>query len=356
MNGFQKTTGFFIIMIMVIASGLPGGCPQNPETESMLDPAASGDVQQDAPETQAGEADTGDADAGDDIDLSQPRPLEGPGFTLTIPAGFALIQDSTTYPAYSFWHYYADEFSDVAIAVGVLPASPGTTSTYENFSMRIKGAVLTAANDFLLTCRMQTDDVFGDEAEGAVGLLADDSVLVLIVGSNYFSGDDELTAQLLFQSVDLEGVDGRELERRWIETTPQIRVITDNDLIVLSDDSVWELPSTASFPEKSEFNSWRVGDHVFPQMVTEYFLDHEELVHVGNWFPIEVDFLDFATESTIAGFLDEWTITLSDGSSWDFNSLIPAGWNVGDSVFFVDDQYLGEWLIHEKTSLAIMFY
>lgn len=342
----DSTSAFAILALILIVLGPAGGCPQDPNA---LDPASQQNLPQDAPH--AGD----NRDPADD--LAKPRLLEGPGFSLTIPPGFKSPEDEPPYPSYSFWRFYTDEFNDVSIAVGVLDAaSTGTSTAAENYSMRIKGAVLTASNDFLLNCRMRMNELYRDEAEGAVGLLADGNTLVLVVGSLYFDGGDELTAQMVFQSVNLAGTNGRDLEKRWRDAAPRIRVKADNDLLVLSDGSVWQLNSTATFGAKSEFNSWRRGDAVIPQMVNDYFLSHEELVHVGNWRPIAVDYLDFAAETTIVNILDAWKIQLSDGITYRFGAGVPAGWKVGDMVFTVADGALSTWLIHERTGNSARFY
>lgn len=347
----DSTRAFAVLALMLILLGPAGGCPQDPNT---LDPASQQNLPQDAPPTDDNR-DPADAPGADD--LAKPRLLEGPGFSLTIPPGFKSAEDQPPYPSYSFWRFYTHEFDDVSIAVGVLDAaSTGTSTVAENYSMRIKGAVLTATDDFLLNCRMRTDEFYRDEAEGAVGLLADGKSLVLVVGSPYFDGGDELTAQMVFQSVNLAGTNGRDLEKRWRDAAPRIRVKADNDLLVLSDGSVWQLTSTATFGAKSEFNSWRRGDSIIPQMVNDYFRSHEELVHVGNWHPIAVDYLDFAAETEIVNILDAWKVQLSDGITYHFGAGVPAGWKVGDMVFTVADGALSTWLIHERTGNAARFY
>ena len=338
-----------MVLLLTLLISTTGGCPQ---TSPAGDPNSPDDTAQDEPNIPS--------DTGNNDDTTPPSAtaqlLEGPGFEVTVPEGFTLLQDEPQHPSYSFWHYYEDAYGTIGIAVGVLKGQGGASSNYEDLSMRVKGALLTASEDFLLVCRIKTDDLFGAEIEGVVGRLADGRALVVLMGSTYLTGTDELLANTVFTSIDLTGTDGYELEQTWIDTTPELLAKTDEDLLVLSDGSVWEVPSSASFADQSEVQAWRVGDHVFPQTVTEYFLDQEELIHVGRWRPVDMYFLDFATRSEIAAQVDEWTIALSDGSRWEFTWAVPAAWSVGDAVFYVDDWPLGQWLIHAPTGEAVLFY
>lgn len=372
---------------LIVAGLLAGGCPQSAApagTEGGAGPAtgdsAPSGVPGGADEEQSGQSAPGGGGVETPGSAETPAPsppaspgepspeppappggtdahlVVGPGFTLTIPPGFELIQDSSPHPAYSFWHAYAGVWSDTTIGVGVLSASPGATSSYEDYTLRVKGAVMTGSGDFLLIVRAMTDRFFGQEVEGALGMLADGSGLVVLLGSPTFTGDDELTAQALFSSIDLEDTDGLELEDAWRETAPRVRIMTDNDLVMLDDTSVWVLPESADYDDQAELRSWNVGDAVFPQRVTEFLLDHDELVHVGHWRPVTMEYLGFADGATIVAVVDATTIQLSDGSLWGFTWSVPAGWEVGDTVFRVDAQFYGQWLIHEKTNTAVLFY
>ncbi|MCH8807263.1 MAG: hypothetical protein IH986_14425 [Planctomycetes bacterium] len=88
------------------------------------------------------------------------------------------------------------------------------------------------------------------------------------------------------------------------------------------------------------------------------FEDTYELVHVGNWIPVEVDSDATATDTTIAVIVSADTIRLSDGSLWSFTGNVPAAWNVGDRTLRVQEEFsfLSEWLIHVETGSAIEFF
>jgi len=303
-----------------------GGCPQDP-TQSGLGVPDSGQP------------------SGDQL-------LEGPGFSLSVPSGFSLMEDTTSHPGTLFWRYYEDALGARVIAVQVLKPSPGGVTSLEDVSLRVKGATVTATRDFLLLSRIETGS-FPLESEGAIGVLANGNILVVQIASLDIAGLEELIGLTLFTSINLEGTDGRELEERWRDGAPRLLAAADNDMIVLSDLSSWSLYADKTSEEVAEVETWSLGDAVFGQIVSSSGgVERAELVHVGNWRPVEVYRVGVATDATIAA-IQEDAVSLSDETGWVVGVELASQWELGDQILRVPD-LAAFWLIHAPTGRALL--
>lgn len=318
--------------VLLASALLPGGCPQDAANLGGSGSARTAPGQ-DGP-TQLGEL------------------LEGPGFSLTVPPGFMLMQQDTSHPGLTYWRYYEDTLGLYAIAVGVHKPNAAGSTTLEGVSLRVKGATQSSAGDFLLLMHIATSSYFAFESEGAVGLLADGNGLVVQVASLSTSGVDELIATGLFTSIDLKDTDGRLLEQRWRETSPTVVGRTADGLVILSDLSAWSLYSDKTSAEVAEVASWKAGDPVFPQVLSnDQGVERGELLHIGHWRPVEVFKVGVAIDATITE-LQDGLVGLSDGSAWIVGTQNTSGWKVGDRLFRVQNGPVLT-LIHATTSRAV---
>lgn len=290
--------------------------------------------------------------------------LAGPGFTVQIPNTFTtpLAADEWNPPssasfAKGFWN---DDKSRVII-VGVLSPSSFSTSTSplltNNF--HISGAMVTQSGDFLLTVHMVNSSGEG-ETFGAYGLLADGSLLSVEIDGPEMTPADGLLTLSLFGSVDLLDTDGwafESLNRPAMEAAT-LRVKATDGTLILSDKSAWGMRYDALPNDYSEIARWVVGDKIISQTYRDSryaFQDTHDLVHVGHWVPVEVDYFGQALEMTITQIVDQYTLAFSDGTTGDVLYGVPADWRVGDTVFKVTPLF-GTTLIHASTGLAKGLY
>lgn len=278
--------------------------------------------------------------------------LEGPGFTLTIPPDFELVFDDTSDPQYTYWRWYKDTYGDMTIAVGVLVPPSGPAFLPGSPSSHVVGAMQTAAGDFLLLRRSTTTGPFAEETESALGALSNRTPLVLAVSDPQFSSTTVAVARALFASVDLIGTDGYDLRQYIIDSNPHIVANASNGMIILDDESTWQLPFSATATQTRQVLAWDTGAALWPQTVEDFFGTHEELVHLGTWLPIEFEYLGQAAEFTIAT-LDSPELGLSDGKTKKLTEAVPTSWQVGDAVFLAVDDLFDEWIIHEQSAVAI---
>lgn len=287
------------------------------------------------------------------------RVIAEDGFSVTLPARSIEETDGISPPAGAeFWKTFYDPVDDISYAVAVFSDTVASTSIpTQQSSARLLGGITTSSSDFLLLARFESGGIFdGFEADYAIGQLADGRYLVVYMLANFIGTDEELAGFTLFGRIDLVGTDGTSLEAEIAADSPAVIANADNGMLVLDDLSVWSLNISPTLEETREFESWQVGDRVTLQTYTEFSFEKTELLHVGNWFPVQVGSENDATDLTITQVVDAETIRTSDGALWGFSPAIPAGWDVGDQVLRVDNDFFGSWLIHPETSGAIEFF
>lgn len=286
--------------------------------------------------------------------------IAGPGFHVTIPSGaIDKTAEFTTPTGMDYVKVLYDSASSLGYFVAVAPDSSNTsngTYTVEGFSMRLKGSVLTRAGDLLLVVRMEQNTYGGLVMDAAIGKLADGRLLLVALLADKLDSAAALAANNLFQSVDMTATDGKAIEASMSAGAAKLRLYIPGGFIVLDDLTVYELPYNASAADALEVQSWTYGDSIGAQSYREQYSysDTYELVKVGNWKPVEVDYVGIASQTTITGLSTSYgstKVSLSDNTSWTvYGSL--SNWSIGNSVLRVQDSY-SKYLIHEPTRTTV---
>jgi hypothetical protein len=287
--------------------------------------------------------------------------LHGPGFTLQIPSTFAtpLADGEWSPPSFAsfakgFWN---DDQSRVIIAGVVTPSFFSTSTTpQQTNNFHISGAMMTQSGDFLLTIHMVNTNGEG-ETLGAYGLLADGNLLSVEIDGPEMTPADQTLALSLFSSVDLQNTDGWAFEtlNRPAMEAATLRVKASDNTLILSDKSAWGMRYDALPNDYQEVAQWAIGDKLISQTYRDNryaFEDTHDLVHVGRWVPVKVEYYGQASEVTITQIVDYDTLAFSDGTTGDLFYGVPADWKAGDTVFKVAPDLGLKRVIHGSTGLA----
>lgn len=282
--------------------------------------------------------------------------IAGPGFTLKLPqVPLERVENIAAPDEALFWKAYIDTLNGVIYAVSVDPVPPDDNGSLavDGLDARVRGDLVTTTGDWMLVGRYAGNAFGSFEADMAIGRLANGTLLSIMVLADNINLLEQFSANTLFRSVDMFDTDGRSLENLLADDSTTLAVSADDGTVILDDLTAWELPYGASPADSMEYNGWQAGDQVFAQSYTPQWAIEEtwELVHAGNWLPVEVDYLGLAEKTTIIAIPDAWTVATADGSIWVLNTPVHATWAVGDTLYYIgrDDFMIDDRMIHENT-------
>lgn len=268
-----------------------------------------------------------------------PRLVNGPGFSVTIPADFQDYQITPPLLPLTFYAAYTDNYR--ALVVGAQKVVLGSgQSQMQGFTARVQSAQITDSGDFLLIGHIESNDATMMDVLVAYAFLSNSDLLSVEIDSPSITTNDQLLGTNLFRTINLADTDGRQLEQLWRTYSPKLIDKTAQGLVVLEDLTAWGLPYSPTPDQTREFTSWQIGDPIHSQSYGSYFKQYE-LVHVGHWVPTAVQYLGMTVMTSLTKISeDRDEIWLANGDhQLLYPSELPAAWKIGDEMLIVDDGF-----------------
>lgn len=272
------------------------------------------------------------------------KALNGPGFSLEIPAGFTAQTNVTVPTGAAFRAAYGD--GQRLIVVSTHDADPDGLYTFECTAIRIQCTQNTDSGDLVLVTTLADPSLAGEDMAG-YALLADGGLLcVRVCAGGTLGTEDQAVASAVFGSIALENADGSGLVTAMAAHKDKLLGYTSNGLIILDDLSAWALADDATDAQRAELAAWTAGGPVHIQDTN----DGEELVMVGRWSAIPVRSLGLAIKTQLAGYdVNIRRVSFLNGLSQGLPySNLPAFWKSGDEVLILRDRPY-DWLIRTRT-------
>jgi hypothetical protein len=280
---------------------------------------------------------------------------EGQGFAVTIPCGFAEVENSLV-PILGATYQRLYQSTDLVIAVVVFPSSGPEGSLPEEFiTFQLNGPVITSTGDFLLSVNAEGS---GFEGEKAIGMLANGDFLKVLVMGTRFDQDIQLVAGGIFLSIDLQDTDGSGYINFLTDFANVLQVGPSDSYIVLEDDSVWFVGTD----DDAVVAFWNDADLVLRGTPDSSF-DDAMFTSMVSWESVDARLCGTGTQGTV-GAINEpdfgaREIVLESGavlksSFADEDKLL--FWQVGDPVSVVTGASCSTWstyVVNLRTGSAV---
>jgi hypothetical protein len=270
--------------------------------------------------------------------------VTGPGFTLTLPAGFRLHEDTSVTVRANFVETYVD--GEQLVAVYTETPLPDGPYNFECNTVRVQNAQVSDSGDWMLVTRIFNHQSRAENLAAYCLLAGGDLLCVEICPGRALTAEDQDFGAALFRSIVLQDTDGRALEQRMRARSRKLLGRTERGLMVLDDLSAWVISDAAPEAALTEMLTWQRGDPIHIQGLA----DANDATRVSRWIAVPVRPRGMAVSTTIGNF-DPATRNLSftNGQSKILPyAKLPPVWEPGDEVLIVHD-VMGDWLIRVRT-------